>query len=168
VRIARAVATLLLALAAGCSGDGKAGTFAVQTRSPASVPSRAPARTVAPGRLRPPAPARLFAGTASNEGQLTHYCKNSVCEESDPRTPIFLAVPSGSSFVLFAVGETPLEARAEVRVRPSERPATVKLEPGSLMVFNHGLVNGRYLVDLFVRWRSEEARWRFGLNLNGG
>jgi hypothetical protein len=120
---------------------------------------------VAPGRLRAPAPARLFAGTASVLGRLTHYCKNSTCEESEVRTPVFLAVPPGSSFVLFTIGETPLEAHAEVRVSPSERPSTVKLEPGSLMVFNHGLVRGRYLVDLFVRWRSSEARWRFGLSL---
>jgi hypothetical protein len=168
VRIARVAATLVLALAAACSGEGKTGTFAVPTRTPASVPSQVPARTVAPGRLRPPAPARLFAGTASNLGQLTHYCKNSICEEADPQTPVFLVVPSGASFVLFTIGETPLEARAEVRVRPSERPATVKLEPGTLMVFNHGLGEGRYLVDLFVRWRSSEARWRFGMNLRGG
>jgi hypothetical protein len=165
VRIARVAATLVLALAAACTGDGRAGTFAVPTRTPASAPSQAPVRTTAPGRLRAPAPARLFAGTASITGQLIHNCKNSACEETAARTPTFLVVPSGSAFVLFTIGETPLDARAEVRVRPSERPSTVKLEPGSLMVFNLGLGPGRYLVDLFVRWRSSEARWRFGLNL---
>jgi len=96
---------------------------------------------------------------------LIHNCKNSACEESAAQTPTYLVVPSGSAFVLFTVGESPLDARAEVRVRPSERPSTVNLEPHSLMVFNLGLGPGRYLVDLFVRWRSSEARWRFGLSL---
>lgn len=165
--MARAAVTLLLALAAACSGGGKAGgTFAVPTRTASAAPSQ-PVRSVVPGRLKPPAPARLFAGTASTLGQLVHYCKNSTCEDSAPATPAFLAVPSGSGFVLFTIGETPIDARAEVRTRPSERPATVTLEPGSLMVFDHGLGQGRFLVDLFVRWRSSEARWRFGVNVRG-
>jgi hypothetical protein len=164
--MARGAATLVLVLAAACSGGGKTGgTFAVPTRTPSSAPSQEPVRSVAPGRLKPPAPARLFAGTASTLGQLYHYCKNAICEDSGPGTPAFLAVPSGSGFVLFTIGETPLDARAEVRTKPSERPSTVTLEPGSLMVFDHGLGQGRFLVDLFVRWRSSEARWRFGLSV---
>jgi len=166
VRTARAAATLLLVFAGACSGGGNpGGTFAVPTRSVASTPQPETVRTVAAGRLKPPAPARLFAGTASTLGQLIHFCKNSTCEESDPLTPAYLAVSAGTSFVLFTIGESPLEARAEVRVRPSERPSSTKLGPGSLMAFNLGLGQGRYLVDLFVRWRSSEARWRFGLNV---
>jgi hypothetical protein len=160
--------TLTLVLVVACSGGGKpGGTFAVPTRSAVSTPQQQSVRTVAPGRLKPPAPARLFAGTASTLGQLIHLCKNTTCEEDNPRTPAFLAVPGGTSFVLFTIGETPLDARAEVRVRPSERPATTTLGPGTLMAFNLGLGRGRYLVDLFVRWRSSEARWRFGLNVKG-
>ena len=29
-----------------------------------------------------------------------------------------------------------------------------------------GLSPGRYLVDLVVRWRTSEARWRFGLKVS--
>lgn len=107
----------------------------------------------------------MFAGTASQVGQLTRYCKSASCEETAPRTPAFLTSPEGA-FVLFALGETPLQARTEVRTGPSDgKPAVVRLEPGSLMVFNHGLVPGRYLVDLLVTWRSSEARWRFGISV---
>ncbi len=155
----------MLALAAACSGGGHAGgTFAVPTRTPGSTSEQQAVRTVAPGRLRSPSSARLFAGTASQVGQLIRFCSNETCEESAPRTPAFLVAPAGS-FVLFTIGDSPVDARAEVRVRPSERPATIELAPGTLMVFNHGLAGGRYLVDLLVRWRSSEARWRFGLNV---
>jgi len=165
VRFVRAVATLTLALAAACSGGGKAGgTFAVPRPTRASTLEQQAEKTVAPGRLHAPSPARMFSGTASALGELTRYCVGSTCEESDPHTPTYLPGAAGT-FVLFTIGETPLDARAEVRGRPSERPATVTLTPGSLMVFNHGLLQGRYLVDLFVRWKGSEARWRFGLNV---
>jgi hypothetical protein len=97
-------------------------------------------------------------------GELTHYCTHARCEDGTPRTPPFLTVPT-RAFVVFTIGEAPLDAVAEVRTKPSEKPATVQLKPGTLMYFDHGLTTGRYLVDLFVRWRSSEARWRFGLNV---
>lgn len=166
MRFVRATATLLLVLVAACSGGAEgAGKFVPATPTAASNADRGSQKTVPAGRLGPePAPARLFAGTASAAGQLTRYCKNSTCQESDPRTPAYLNAPS-SSFTLFTVADVPLEAHVEVRVRPSEHPSTVTLEPGSLMVFNHGLGVGRYLIDLIVRWSSSEARWRFGLNI---
>jgi hypothetical protein len=107
----------------------------------------------------------MFAGTASQVGQLTRYCKNATCEESTPRAPAYLSSPAGA-FVLFTLAETPVEARTEVRTGPSDRqPALMKLSPSTLMVFNHGLTEGRYLVDLFVTWRTSEARWRFGISV---
>jgi hypothetical protein len=159
--------TVLLALAAACSGGSDLGAkFDVPAPTARSTARQSqPPRTVAVGKLRPPAVARMFAGTASQAGQLTRYCKNATCEESSPRTPPFLSAPVGA-FVLFTLGESPVQARTEVRTGPSDRsPALVKLEPGSLMVFNHGLVEGRYLVDLLVTWRTSEARWRFGISV---
>ena len=99
-------------------------------------------------------------------GQLTRYCKNSQCVVEAPKAPnVFLPAPSGA-FVVFSLGETPVEARAEVRVKPSEQPGVVTLNPNTLMVFDFGLGKGSYLVDLVVRWRSSEARWRFGLRVS--
>jgi hypothetical protein len=86
--------------------------------------------------------------------------------EAPAQAPQYLASPSGS-FVVFTLGEVPIDAVALVRSRSSEQPATVHLTAGSLMVFNHGLSTGRYLVDLQVRWRTSDARWRFGLNVTG-
>lgn len=156
---------MLLALVVACSGSGDLGSrFDVPTPTARStVQGSLPPRAVTAGKLKPPTPARMFAGTASQVGQLTRYCKNATCEQSTARTPAFLSAPQGA-FVLFTLGDTPLQARTEVRTGPSDaKPAIVKLEPGSLMVFNHGLVEGRYLVDLLVTWRSSEARWRFGI-----
>ena len=73
-------------------------------------------------------------------------------------------MPSGA-FVLFTLGEIPQAAVAEVRVRSNEKPGTVTLSPSTTMVFNYGLGEGKYLVDLYVRWKASEARWRFGLNV---
>ena len=165
MRTARAAVSLALALLAACSGGGpKAGTFNVPTPK-SSAQSPRPVRQTPLGSLKPPSAARLFAGTNSVVGQLTHYCKGTTCEDASPRTPAFVKA-EGRSFVVFTVGSEPLAASAEVRVRPTDKPATVALDPGSLMVFNHGLGPGRYLVDLFVRWRSSEARWRFGMTLD--
>lgn len=155
---------LVLAMGA-CDGGGAtegAGTFDVPTSKAASPPKSG--ATVAAGKLKPPAPARMFAGTASVVGQLTRYCK-STCVVSDPSAPgSYLKAPSGA-FVLFTLGESPQTAVAEVRVKEGEKPGIVTLNPGTTMVFNHGLGQGRYLVDLLVRWRSSEARWRFGLTV---
>jgi hypothetical protein len=165
VRTARAATALALAMLAGCSGGGtKAGTFNVPT-SKSSTQASPGADQTPLGKLKPPAAARLFAGTNSVVGELTHYCKASSCEDASPRTPAFVKAKD-RTFVVFTVGSEPLAATAEVRVRPSEKPSTVTLEPGSLMVFNHGLGPGRYLIDLFVRWRSSEARWRFGMTIS--
>ena len=154
---------LLLGLGA-CNGGGKqgaAGTFDVGSPTSAAAPSHG--ATVAAGKLKAPAPARMFAGTSSVTGQLTRYCK-STCIVSDPATPTYLKVPSGA-FVLFTLGEIPQAAVAEVRVRSNEKPGTVTLNPSTTMVFNYGLGEGKYLVDLYVRWKTSEARWRFGLNV---
>jgi hypothetical protein len=162
LRIAPAV-VLLLCLGA-CDGGGKksaAGTFDVGSPKGAAAPS--PGATVAAGKLKPPAPARMFAGTSSVVGQLTRYCK-STCIVSDPASPTYLKVPSGA-FVLFTLGEIPQAAVAEVRVRSNEKPGTVTLNPSTTMVFNYGLGEGKYLVDLYVRWKASEARWRFGLTV---
>ncbi|MGH2726489.1 MAG: hypothetical protein ACRDKS_05885 [Actinomycetota bacterium] len=105
----------------------------------------------------------MFAGTASVTGQLTRYCKSS-CMVDDPAAPTYLKAPTGA-FVVFTLGETPVTAVAEVRVKEGEKPGIVTLGPSTLMVFNHGLGQGKYLVDLFVRWRASEARWRFGLRV---
>ena len=67
----------------------------------------------------------------------------------------------------FAIGAAPVEAHAEVRIHPSDQPSTVDLNPGTLMVFDHNLGPGRYLVDLIVQWSSSTARWRFGLTVAG-
>jgi len=107
----------------------------------------------------------MFAGTASIVGQLTRYCKG-PCMEPAAHSPDYLSAPGGS-FVVFTISEAPVEASAQVRVTSGEQPALVRLSPGSLMVFNHGLGEGRYLVDLIVRWKASEARWRFGLNVTG-
>ena len=118
---------------------------------------------MAAGKLKTPPPARMFAGTASVTGQLTRYCKSS-CVVSSPSAPDYLSAPSGA-FVVFTLGETPQTAVAEVRATASDEPGTVKLSPSTLMVFDHGLGQGRYLVDLLVRWKASEARWRFGLRV---
>lgn len=166
MRIAlRAAVAVVLALAAGaCDGGGAggdAGTFDVGSPKAGAAPS--PGATVAAGKLKPPSPARMFAGASSVTGQLTRYCK-STCVVSDPAAPDYLKAPTGA-FVVFTLGEVPQRAVAEIRVRSSEKPATVTLNPSTLMVFNHGLVEGKYLVDLFVTWRTSEARWRFGLTI---
>jgi hypothetical protein len=163
--VARRLALVLaLVLMVACDGGGTkdaAGTFDVPTTKTATPPK--PGATVAAGKLKPPAPARMFAGTASVTGHLTRYCK-STCVVSDPSAPDYLKAPSGA-FVLFTLGESPQTAVAEVRVKEGEKPGIVTLNPSTTMVFNHGLGQGRYLVDLFVRWRSSEARWRFGLTV---
>lgn len=97
-------------------------------------------------------------------GQLTHYCKNTTCTDQQPRGPAFVTAPAGA-LVLFTIGETPVEAVADISTRSGEEAGRVRLSPGSLMVFNHGLGKGRWLVDLVVRWSSSEARWRFGLSV---
>ncbi len=154
---------MLLALA-GCSGGDKpagAGTFDVESPKAAGTTKSVP--TVAAGKLKPPTAARMFAGTASVTGQLTRYCKSS-CVVADPTAPTYLKAPAGA-FVVFTLGEVPVTALAEVRVKEGEKPGTVSLSPSTLMVFNHGLGQGTYLVDLFVRWQTSEARWRFGLRV---
>lgn len=157
-------ATLALAFLAACSGEEeKTGTFAVPTTTrPIAAPTAV--KTVAPGRLRPPSAARLFAGTNSVVGQLTHFCRNATCTDQPPQSPAFVNAPSGA-LVLFTIGETPVDAVADISTRTGEEAGRVRLSPGSLMVFNHGLGKGRWLVDLVVRWRSSEARWRFGLSV---
>jgi len=106
----------------------------------------------------------MFAGTASVVGQLLHYCQDSSCADLPSGSLTYLSV-GGGAIVLFALGQAPLEAVAEIRTRPSEKPATVHLDPGDLMVFDHGLGSGRFLVDLVCRWRTSEARWRFGVDV---
>lgn len=158
-------ATLGLAFLVACSGgEEPKGTFAVPTTARPSVGATGRA-TVAPGKLRLPSTARLFAGTASVAGQLTHYCKNTTCTDQSPRTPAFVKAPNGA-FVLFTLGETPVDAVADVFTRNGEPAGNVRLTPGTLMVFNHGLGKGRWLVDLVVRWKASEARWRFGLTVS--
>jgi hypothetical protein len=163
-----AAATLasLLLLAAACRGGGGTGTATFEVPRRSGTPTaRAALHTVAPRELRPPEPARMFAGARSAVGQLVHYCRASRCADVEARAPaVYLAAPPGA-FVLFTVAEAPVEARAEVRARPGEEPGIVELSPSTLMVFNHGLGRGRYLVDLVVRWRAGEARWRFGLEV---
>ena len=157
-----AVATLALALLVACSGGEKPkGTFAVPTTARATS-AETRRTTVAPSKLRLPAAARLFAGTASAPGQLTHYCKRETCTDQTPRPPSFVPAPSGA-FVLFTIGESPVDAVANVFTRAGDAAGNVHLSPGTLMVFNHGLGKGRWLVDLVVRWKASEARWRFGL-----
>ena len=158
------IPAVLLALAAGACGGGDdtgAGTFDVDSPTGAASPGTRP--TVAAGKLKTPPPARMFAGTRSVIGQLTRYCKSS-CVVTPAAAPDYLNAPGGA-FVVFTLGETPQAAVAEIRASASEKPATVSLSPSTLMVFDHGLGQGRYLVDLFVRWRSSEARWRFGLRV---
>lgn len=157
------VASLVLAVGA-CSGGGKgsdAGTFDVG--SPKAATSAAPKATVAAGKLKPPSPARMFAGTRSTVGRLSRYCK-STCMVAEPGTPDYVNAPEGG-FVLFTLGEIPQTAVAEVRVAADEEPATVTLSPNTVMTFAYGVGRGKYLVDLVVRWRASEARWRFGLNV---
>lgn len=164
--IRRAVTIAALALTSiACSGgnpEPAAGTFDLPTSKASGGRPTTPA-TVPAGRLRAPTAARMFAGTKSVVGQLTRYCKGS-CTEAAAAKLDFLSAPTGA-FVLFTLGESPLEAIAEVRGRSTEKPGVVTLSPSSLMVFNHGLGQGRYLVDLLVRWRTSEARWRFGLEV---
>lgn len=148
----------------GCNSgnkEGASGTFEVGT--PKSTATPAQGSTVAPGKLKTPSPARMFAGTQSVTGQLTRYCKSS-CVVATATDLAYLKAPTGA-FVLFTIAELPVTAVAEVRATPSEKPANVTLNPSTVMVFNHGLGQGTYLVDLFVRWRSSEARWRFGLKI---
>lgn len=155
---------MLVLLLGACDGGGKksaSGTFDVGSPKGTLAPSQG--ATVAAGKLKPPPPARMFAGTSSVVGQLTRYCK-STCVVSDPATPTYLKVPSGA-FVLFTLGEIPQSAVAEVRVRSDESPGTVTLSPSTTMVFDYGVGQGKYLVDLYVRWKTSEARWRFGLNV---
>ena len=164
--VARRIAcTFVLVLAATACGGGNedpaAGTFDVPTPTGAASSGTRP--TVAAGKLKTPPPARMFAGTASVTGQLTRFCRSS-CIVSSPAAPDYLRAPAGA-FVVFTLGETPQSAVAEIRAAASEDPGTVALTPSTLMVFDHGLGQGRYLVDLFVRWKSSEARWRFGLRV---
>lgn len=162
-RLAVLACALAVSLSACGGGDEKpdAGTFDVQ--SPTTAASGGVRPTVAAGKIKTPAPAKLFAGTRSVSGQLTRYCKTS-CVVSAPAAPDYLSAPAGA-FVVFTLGETPQSAVAEVRTTSNEEPGTVTLSPSTLMVFNHGLGEGRYLVDLFVKWKSSEARWRFGLKV---
>ena len=158
------VAAIVLGLVAASCGGGDepgAGTFDVGTPTGEASPGTRP--TVAAGKLKAPPPARMFAGTRSVVGQLTRYCKSS-CVVTSPTAPDYLNAPGGA-FVVFTLGETPQTAVAEIRASSSEKPATVALSPSTLMVFDHGLGQGRYLVDLFVHWRSSEARWRFGVRV---
>src|SRR5206468_10680269 len=112
-------ATLAFAILVACSsGDKPAGTFAVQTTA-RPAPRSSNVTTVAPSRLHLPSPARLFAGTSSAPGQLTHYCKNTLCTEQVPRVPTFVAASPGD-FSEFTVGQAPLEAVADIRTRTGE------------------------------------------------
>ena len=157
------VAVLVFVAAACGSGDEEpgAGTFDVGTPTGAASTGTRP--TVAAGKLKTPPPARMFAGTHSVTGQLMRYCKSS-CVVSPATAPDYMNAPDGA-FVVFTLGETPQTAVAEVRTAASEDPGTVTLSPSTLMAFDHGLGQGRYLVDLVVRWKSSEARWRFGLRI---
>lgn len=164
MRFAKVLAIASLLLVVACSGD-KAGTFAVKTPNGKSSSAATPnTPAVSRGHLSPPSPARLFAGTNSGVGELLHYCKGSSCEDLSARGLHYLVERSGQ-ITTFALGPAPIEARAEVRTRPSEQPSMVTLNPGTLMVFDHGLSPGRYLIDLVVRWPTSAARWRFGLKI---
>ena len=165
VRFASALLIATLLVIAGCSGD-KTGTFALRTPAgKASARATASPKVPAPrGRLSPPAPARMFAGTNSGVGDLLHYCKGSSCEDLAARSVTYVVEKAGQ-ITDFAIGPAPVDAYAEVRTRASAQPSTVPLNAGTLMVFNHGLGPGRYLIDLVVRWPSSEARWRFGLKI---
>jgi hypothetical protein len=165
VRIASRVALVVVLglVAAACSGGDPAGPGTFDVKTPAGGGSPAAGATVAAGKLKPPAAARMFAGTASVTGQLTRFCK-SQCMVAKPDAPTYLKAPTGA-FVVFTLAETPQTAVAEIRVGEGEKPGTVSLSPNTLMVFNHALGQGKYLVDLIVRWRSSEARWRFGLTV---
>lgn len=158
-------AALALALVLGAcnGGDEQAGRGTFEVQSPNAVTSSKALPTVAPGKIKPPSAARMFAGTASVTGELMRYCKSS-CVVHDPSSPTYLKAPVGA-FVVFTIAESPITAVAEVRVEEGEKPGIVTLSPSTLMVFNHGLGEGRYLVDLLVRWRASEARWRFGLRV---
>ena len=165
MRIPAALVALAFALTAACSGgEEPTGTFAVPTTSRPSVAPKS-VTTVAPSKLKPPTVARLFAGTRSAAGQLTHYCKDTTCTDQRARVPAFVPAPSGS-LVLFTLGIEPVEATAEITTTAGQRAGSVRLSPASLMVFDHGLGPGRWLVDLIVRWRASEARWRFGLTVS--
>jgi hypothetical protein len=158
-------AALALAFLVACSGGGEPkDTFAVSTTGRPTSASTA-RETVAAGKLKLPSAARLFAGTASAAGQLTHYCKNEKCTDQSARVPAFVTAPAGA-FVLFTIGESPVHAVADVFTRTGEEAGNVQLTPGTLMVFNHSLGKGRWLVDLVVRWKASEARWRFGLTVS--
>jgi hypothetical protein len=165
MRILRVVALGLAAASmAACSGGDKpAATFEVGSPNPTST-VRSAASQVPASKLKPPPPARMFAGTQSTIGQLARYCKGSACAQAGGAPDAYLTAPTGA-FVVFSLGETPVEAVAEVRVRTGEQPGVVRLNPNTLMVFNHGLGRGKYLVDLVVRWRGSDARWRFGLSV---
>ena len=154
----------MLLLAVACS-SGKTGHFAVASRTPkAASAAKAESQSAAPARIGVPSAARLFAGTNSVTGALLHYCKGSTCVDPSPGRLSYLVAQSGS-FAMFTIGKTPVTATAEVRTRPSETPSTVALNPSDMMVFDYGLGPGRYLVDLVVHWRTEDARWRFGMTV---
>ena len=156
---------VVLVVSTACSG-GKPGTFAVGKTSPKASSTAKPTQQQVPrGELGQPAPARLFSGTNSVLGQLLRYCKGSACEDASARSPAYLVAKSGR-FAMFTIGSIPLQASAEVRTHPSEKPATVTLDPNDVMIFDYGLGPGRYLVDLVVRWKTAAARWRFGLKIS--
>ncbi|MGH2727987.1 MAG: hypothetical protein ACRDKS_13530, partial [Actinomycetota bacterium] len=73
-RVAAALG-LVFALGACSGGDEKAGPGTFDVQSPKAATSSKAVPTVAPGKLKPPTAARMFAGTASVTGQLTRYCK---------------------------------------------------------------------------------------------
>jgi hypothetical protein len=164
VSIGRALSSLGLAVLIACSGGGPKAAGKFSPTPKASLQGGQAAQQTPLGKLKPPSTARLWAGTASVVGQLTHYCKGSTCEDVGPRTPPFVKAEE-RTFVLFTIGSAPLSATAEIRRRASDPPSTVTLDPGSSMVFDHDLGPGRYLIDLSVRWRTSEARWRFGMTL---
>lgn len=154
---------IVVAMLAGCSGGGEEPVARFEVPTPAAGSSTRPPQVSS--KLKPPPPARMFAGTQSTIGELARYCKGSTCNEGRTGSPnAYLEAPTGA-FVVFSLGETPLEAVAEVRIKTGEQPGIVRLNPSTLMVFNHGLGRGKYLVDLVIRWRSSDARWRFGLTV---
>lgn len=163
-RLALIAAGLIWLLAAACSsGDSS-------TATPAPSPPNEPASGTPVADARPPSVTAAAPGGDAVEMRIGSYCWSRVCADAigivTPVTAIaasrgseltfggeaFATAPAGTSFLLWAVPDAPVDAQDDWRAwRPETDPITVEVINGRAAL-PADLAPGTHLAALFVNF----------------
>jgi hypothetical protein len=157
---------LVSVLATACSGGAKPAAGRRISAATSSPAAEAPApRPVKNAHLLAEAPrVMMFAGPQSSVGVVTRYCRPAECAVRPGGAPRFVESAAGGP-VLFALGQTPVEAGLDIRTSAAAAPSRVPLRPGTVIVYQASLTPGKYLLTLVARFPGSEANWLFGLTV---